>query len=484
MLLASTLRAESSDSDVKAEGEEHAQSEERAPPAKDEHAHDHLRLSDKAIGLQYERIPERPAPIIEFGEPFLGTGEVSEPFESITGAVWQPQLMVFGTARTGFNFWDVNGANRARGREIEWANSLEAYAQLRLTPTERFLIGFSPFSRAGRYSGYRFKSEARGLREHDGFETFNAEPIAAFFEGDLGELFPGFDIQDEDALDIGFAIGRNAIGPEFQDGLVINDRLDSLGITRNTVKLPGIANFRATALWAWGEVHRANGMEDSTADLFALLFAADVNWDGNSQSSLEWDVAYVSSKHRTSSALYTGASAVQRFGAVATTFRYAYSHPFDEESEEARRGHVFLADIGIRPTSADDIVYLGAFAGIGEYTQAARDPSFNTALAQVGILFEVSGLGQIPAALGDRPRRQVGASLGYQLFFFDDRHQLTLEVGGLADSQHWHDHAGGLALRYQFATWNRIVVRFDAWNVWRESGPPTTGLRAEVLVKF
>lgn len=487
LLFASSLAADESVSGNAANdqsAQDQAESDQDSDDHEHKHEHDELRLSDEAIGLQYDKIPERPAPLLELGESFLATGRVSEPFESPTGAVWQPQFLAFGEYRTGFNFWDVNGANRSRGREIEWTNHLELYGQLRLTPTERFLIGFSPLSRDGRFTGHRYISEARGLPHNKGFQELNAEPIAAFFEGDLGELFPGLDIQDNDALDIGFTIGRNEVGPEFQDGLLINDRLDMLGITRNTIKLPGVANFRATGIWAWGDVHRGNGTEDSTADLFALMLAADVNWDGNSQSSFELDTAWVSSKHETSSALFVAASAVQRIDAVATTLRYAYSHPFDQESAEVRRGHLFLADVSFRPDSNNDIVYLSGYAGVGEYTQAARDPSFGSPLTNTGILFEAVGLGDMPPALGTRPQRQVGGALGCQLFFFDDRHQLTLEVAGVADPEHWGTHDGGVGFRYQFASYNRFVFRFDGWAIWPAVGTPVTGLRAEMLVRF
>ena len=58
------------------------------------------RLSDEAIGLQQEAVPERPGLILELGDPFLGKGPLNEGFEIPTGAFWSPNFQVFGTYRT------------------------------------------------------------------------------------------------------------------------------------------------------------------------------------------------------------------------------------------------------------------------------------------------------------------------------------------------------------------------------------------------
>ena len=70
------------------------------------------RLSDEEIPLQTEGFPERPKPLLELGEPFLGTGTLNPGYQLPTGAVWQPSLLVFGTYRTAlqtFRRWARTG---------------------------------------------------------------------------------------------------------------------------------------------------------------------------------------------------------------------------------------------------------------------------------------------------------------------------------------------------------------------------------------
>ena len=75
-----------------------------------------------------------------------------------TGAVWQPDFIVFGTARTAIQTFD-NGLAQI----TEWASRLDIYGNLFLTPTERILIGFRPLDINGlEYSGYRFSPNADG----------------------------------------------------------------------------------------------------------------------------------------------------------------------------------------------------------------------------------------------------------------------------------------------------------------------------------
>ena len=56
------------------------------------------RFSDEHIQLlEPSDTGVRPPLIYEAGDPFLGQGELQEGFKTPWGAVWQPQLWIFGT---------------------------------------------------------------------------------------------------------------------------------------------------------------------------------------------------------------------------------------------------------------------------------------------------------------------------------------------------------------------------------------------------
>jgi len=107
------------------------------------------RLTDEHIPLQLEGFPQRPRPILEIGENFLGTGTLNQGIKLPTGAVWQPYFMVFGTYRSGLQTFD-NGHDQVS----EWANRFDLFGNLYLTFTERILIGFRPFDQNGRFTSY------------------------------------------------------------------------------------------------------------------------------------------------------------------------------------------------------------------------------------------------------------------------------------------------------------------------------------------
>ena len=68
------------------------------------------RFSDEKIQLLAPSdTGNRPPLIYEAGDDFLGQGDLQEGFETPWGAVWQPQLWVFGTLRTSLFYFDNGG---------------------------------------------------------------------------------------------------------------------------------------------------------------------------------------------------------------------------------------------------------------------------------------------------------------------------------------------------------------------------------------
>ena len=84
-----------------------------------------------------------------------------------------------------------------------------------------------------------------------------------FFEGELGELFPNLDQDDRRRLDLGLSVGRQPIS--FQDGLLINDFIDAVGVTRNNLSPGGAVNLRFTGLYGWNQVNRTPRWRSSAA---------------------------------------------------------------------------------------------------------------------------------------------------------------------------------------------------------------------------
>ncbi len=168
------------------------------------------RLSDEP--KPYQVVPERPPMLLELGCKFLGRGNLPEGIELPTGAVWSPCFWVFGTLRSALQTYEAIGAP---GRNTEWANRLDLFANLQLTSTEKCIVGVGVVdqNRFGEFSRYSFDSNSgQSGGDYDG-------PYlrTAFCEGDFGSLFPNLDPKGTKLIDYGFSFGRQQI--TFQEGL-------------------------------------------------------------------------------------------------------------------------------------------------------------------------------------------------------------------------------------------------------------------------
>ncbi|MAG58592.1 MAG: hypothetical protein CMJ83_20070 [Planctomycetes bacterium] len=427
------------------------------------------RLSDRPMRLLTDAVPERTPPILEFGPPFLDVGPLGDGFELPTGAVWTPALQVFGTYRTAVQTFRDGDRTFS-----EWANRLDLFANLSFTGTERILFGIRPLDDdADPFTGYYFSPDGT-----DGWKNgFDARVETLFFEGEFAEIFPGLDESDESPLDLGFAVGRQPL--LFQEGMLIDDTIDAVGITRNTLAWLGASNLRLTALWGWNDVNRNDNDRDQSAHLFGLFSEADYTW-----TTLAVDVVYVDASDRTGDALFAGASAVQRIGDFNTAFRVLGSFPFDDETSATGEGVLVFGEISLTPHATNDLVYLNAFWGIDRFSSAARAPDAGGALGRVGILFAAVGIGRYDAALGNRPDDSVGAALGWQQFFDGGRRQLTFEAGGRLGTDEDDTSAAAVGARLQQAVGKRAIVQVDAFVGVREARGATFGMRVEFLIKF
>lgn len=430
------------------------------------------RLSDIPLPLQVEDVPERPSLLLELGEPFLGTGPFGPEIDLPTGAVWRPSLWVFGTHRMAVQTIDGGATDVS-----EWAHRLDLFANLKLSASERLLIGLRPLDRENRFTGVSFEPDG------DFQDEFNAVVRTLFFEGDLGEIFPTLDREDTGMMDIGFSVGRQAV--LFQDGILINSgglgNPDAVSLVRNNLQLPGTSNVRISVFYAWDNVYRDDNRLDRDARLFGLFTETDFP-----VTTVDLDLVYLQAGDDTGDAWFAGLRGVQRIGPFNTTVTLNTSFPAKRETPQTSRGTLIFNEMSWTPPHTKDFLYLNTFLGIGEFSSAIRGPATGGPLGRTGILFAAVGLGRYGAALGNRADNAAGGSLGYQKFLDRTRKQLIVELGGRKSTNDRVDNNDAVAagLRYQQAIGRHYIARVDAFGAVREGRDPAYGARLEWLTKF
>lgn len=425
------------------------------------------RLSDEPTPYLADELPRRTAPLLELGGAFLGNGNLDAGFELPTGAYWQPRLWVYGNFRTAFQSFDGGNGDR----ENEWANRLDLFANLQLTGTERVLLGISPLREDGDFSGYSFNGQDEGTDN-----ALNIDVTTFFFEGDFGEIFPNLDPEDSEGLDIGFSVGRQPLF--FQEGMLINDTVDAVGITQNSIRFPGVSNLRITGLWGWNDIDRDDNSDDEGANVFALLSSIDLP-----SNTMDLDIVYVDSDD--SSMIAGGISSTQRFGQINTAFRLLGSVALDDERpDRADDGLLAFGEVSWSPFHTGNHMYVNGFLGIDNYSSPLRDPIVGGPLGQTGITFAARGLGRYGSPLSNRADDAVGGAFGYQMFLDGIRRQLTFEAGYRYDEGNEAGHSAALAVRFQQAIGARTVLTLEGFGAAHEHAVEGSGARAEVQVKF
>ncbi len=433
-----------------------------------------LRLPDQPVPyLADEELPARAAPLLELGGDFLGTGKLKPGFGLPTGAVWQPRLWVYGTQRTALQHYRAGSGPAVS----EWMNRLDLFGNLQLTGTERILIGFTPFHEDDQFTGQVFEpGSERGFKNN-----LNLDIQTLFFEGDLAELFPRWDYRDSTSNDLGFSIGRQEI--VFQDGILIADTLDGVGISRNNVRFTGVpwlVNLRTTFFFGWDEIHRNDNQEDRNASLYGLFTQLDTSF-----STIDFDIVYVDSNDLGGGDLISAAvDSIQRIGKVSTTFRIAGSKALDQRTAQADDGVLLFTEIAWVPPYTHNHAYIDAFVSIDNFTSAARAPLSGGPLGRTGLLFAASGIGSVPPAIANGTGDSFGIIAGYQLFFDNDRRQLLLEVGGRTGDDQKQVDTVGVGVRLQQALGRRFIVELSSYAAKPEHMDMQYGTRGELLIKF
>lgn len=432
------------------------------------------RISDEAVPLiNPDDFPKRPRLLLELGPPLLGTGPLGEGFELPGGAVWQPALSVFGTFRTAVQGFD-NGV-RTNG---EWANRLDLYANLQLSGTERILLGLRPLdqidNRTGRlnFTEYNFSGDPIGWQDH-----FNGNLRTLFFEGDFGEIFPNLDPEDSGILDFGFSVGRQPLF--YQEGMLLNDTVDAVGIIRNTLLPPGGSDLQIAMVYAWDNIHQGNNVINSAAQFVGLFTQGDFR-----PSTVNFDFVGVFNASNSADGVFWGLSSVQRIGHVNTSFRFLGSQALGQNSPAVDSGYLLFTELSLTPPWTHNLLYMNAFWGIDNFTSVAREPGTGGPLGRVGILFAAVGLGRYGAALSNQAQDAAGAAIGYQIFSADTRTQLILEFGGRNSTSGPDQGALAFGARFQHALGQHVVLQLDAFGAAQKKADAGWGTRFETRVEF
>lgn len=451
------------------------------------------RLSDKP--LPFAKIQERPALPVELGCKFLGTGNLKKGIALPTGAVWTPCLWMFGTLRTAFQTYDSVGPE---GRNTEFAARLDWFTNLQLTSTEKCIVGLSPLdkNRFTNFTRHSFESN-QGLE--DGQGELGIFVRAAFCEGDFGSLFPNLDPRGTNLIDYGFSFGRQQI--TFQEGIMVNDTLDSIGVVRNNLHAPGFSNIRITGLWAFDSIDRGtvgNRQRLNEGGFFGLFTQADT-----SASTFAVDLITIQDDDNDSTGgdgYYIGLSSIQRgfkpwpwgvSGEINTAYRINASISENDDTPQVTDGVLLSAEFSWTPHSSDDVVYMNPFVGINRYSQAGREPIVGGPLAALGISFASPSLGNHLSELSSFNTEVVGAAIGYQAFWDNHRRNLVLEIAAVKDnsrdllkSKGDGNDAVAFSVQFQQAIGQRVQLQLDGFVSALEGGDNGTGARFEVLTQF
>jgi len=440
-------------------------------------------LKQKGNPIDPTSIPDRPNLLIEWGEGLFEIGEFREPLQLPTGAVWSPALWVFGGYHVAHHY-QSNGRLGDGNDNHVITNRLDLFANLRLSGTERILIGFRPtddvYSNPPQFTHYDF-SPGSGK---DKLNTeFNADINTLFFEGDFGELFPTLDHADSRALDIGFSVGRQQIS--IQDGILLNDNIDTIGLIQNTILTRSTNNISVTALFAWNQINRgARTILDDSARLYGIF--SDLETFNH---SIEFDLIYMDDTSDLIEGLFAGLSSTQRIRSLNSTFRAVGSYqtkddalPGSVESGSIDTGALFTSELSITPHGGHDLVYFNAFYGLDKYTPAARGNGVGGAIANMGILFAGVGIGPYVSPLDNNPQDTYGFALGYQLLFAHGRRQLIFEYG-FKQNEDINDNQA-IGARLQQALGQHYIIQLDAYYSKVENLDDGLGTRAALRVKF
>ena len=428
------------------------------------------RFSDVPPGFKgQDQQPARPVPLIEFWQPYVHEGPYEYEFELPTGMVVSPGLVLFGSINTGLEITD-NGVTETAST---WVTTANLFLNMSLSGTERILLGMAPLTQENGAKSRYLIDPGRGWKSEA-----NARLSTAFFEGEISEMFPNLDMDGRLPLDFEIAVGRQRVVS--QGGMLINDSLDSVALTRSTIPFTGSNFARITGLMAWNNVQRSNNIDDDEGELYAIFSAVEAH-----HATIELDMTYIDSTRAIGDQFNIGGGFIRPFiiaeHDVDTTIRLAHSHTPGQSTAQATDGTLLYTSFSWAPKRTDNIMYLNLFGAANDYAPAAR--SAGGPLGIMGLLF--SGNGLAGAAIPNRASDAFGGTIGYQMFFSPAlRRNLILEIGGKVDDNTGGTDRFGVAVRYSQAVGRHVFFELGGFAVSQESIDEAFGVRTKINVAF
>ncbi len=235
-------------------------------------------------------------------------------------------------------------------------------------------------------------------------------------------------------------------------------------------------------MWSWNRLNR-NDRRDADPMMFGLFTAADTP-----VSTFNLDTIYVHDD-QDGDGFYLGVSAIQRIralGGLSTAFRINTSFALEDEipGNVIGTGALITAEFSKIVKGSDDIIYLNPFFGIGNFTQAGREPILGGPLANTGILFASPNLSTYTAEINPFTNDVVGFATGYQAFWDDHRRNLILEIGGRHDFEGDDSNTLGVGFQMQQAFGRHFQLQFEAFYAYNDEQDDGSGGRVELLVVY
>ncbi|MBL7013136.1 MAG: hypothetical protein ISR83_01830 [Candidatus Marinimicrobia bacterium] len=428
---------------------------------------------DDQLPPQVEIFPERPPMILELGEKFFKVGEVPYGINPWSGTYWQPSLWLFGNYRTSSQYSATSGTESPSLNN--WVNRFDLFTNIKLSGTERFFAAWRPLDKGG-MTGVDFTQDTvsftHNFEEKGDGELFKQWffPATWFFEGDIAELFQFLDYEDKLPRDIGFTIGRQPIF--FQEGIVINDILETFGIAINGLSFPRASNLKISLMAARNHPDR-DGQDEHIYGAFT-----EIDFHKN---MLNLDVAYVKENDLgKTNGLVLGGSSVQKFGFWNTSLRVGYSKAMGDSSDIGD-GVFLMGEFSRKHYPYGNIVYVNTFIKLDAFTPAAG----GGAIGRTGILFAGSGMtgygSPMGAALGTD---EMGASAGYQWFMQGGKQSILFEGSYRQAVIDGSDSRMGVGFKFMKALGQRYAGFIDGFTVIPKEGEPSSGGRIELMVRF
>ena len=425
-------------------------------------------------------IPYRPPLHVELGGDFLGTGILHPGFTvPILGAVWQPRIWNYFFNRTAIQSFDDGAVGRDRDTEI--SNRMDYYANLQLTNTEKVVLALRPTDNnsPSRFTRYTFEGADEKFKNE-----FSADIESLFFEGDIGSLVPNLDVAGIKPIDFGYSVGRQ--GFTFQEGILLNDTIDAVGLIRNNLSFPGASNLRISGFWGWDRIDRNDRVRGSNANMLALFTAIDAPFN-----TVNVDTIYVADNASDGSgdAFYLGLASIQRIrslGGISTAFRMNSSIALDDEiaGNVVGDGTLITGEFSFTPHYSHDIAYFNPFVAIGNFTQAGREAILGGPLANTGILFASPNLSTHGAEINPFVDDDIGFAVGYQAFYEHRRRNLVLELATKKDFSGSGNDSLAVGYQLQQAVGQYVQLQAETWYTFNNEISDGSGFRLEMLIVY